>query len=186
MLTCRHRRGGKTRNLRAEFGIENISRVRLIHRALYGGKTAGKDFHNHLRSCKHYLKFSSCLSDPDVWMRLAEKLDGTTYYEYVLLYMDDALVISENAEEILREEIGKYFELKEESIGHPSLYLGGRVRQVKLDNGVDAWCFSSSQYIQTVFKNVEEWLSKRGDGRWKLPSKVETPMRSTYQPELDI
>ena len=43
--------------------------------------------------------------------------------------MDDG-----NAEEILREEIGKYFELKEESIGRPSLYLGGRVRQVKLDN----------------------------------------------------
>ena len=170
----------------AEFGIENIGHVGLIHRALYGGKTAGKDFCNHLRLCMHYLRFSSCPADPDVWMQLAEKLDGTTYYEYVLLYVDDALVISENAEEILREEIGKYFELKEESIGHPSLYLGGHVCQVKLDNGVDAWSFSSSQYIQTAVKNVEEWLSKRGDGRWKLPSKVETPMWSTYRPELDI
>ena len=134
----------------------------------------------------HYLKFSSCLADPDVWMRPAEKSDGTTYDGYVLLYVDDALVISENAEEILREEIGKYFELKEESIGCPSLYLGGRVHQVKLDNGVNAWSFSSSQYIQTAVKNVEEWLSKRGDGRWKLPSKAETPMQSRYQPELDI
>ena len=109
----------------------------------------------------HYVKFSSCLADPDVWMRPAEKSDGTTYYEYVLLYVDDVLVISENAEEILREEIGKYFELKEESIGHPSLYLGGHVHQVKLDNGVNAWSFSSSQYIRTAVKNVEEWLSKR-------------------------
>ena len=32
----------------AEFGIENIGHVGLIHRALYGGKTAGKDFRNHL------------------------------------------------------------------------------------------------------------------------------------------
>ena len=104
------------------------------------------------------------------------KSDGTTYYEYVLLYMDDALVMSENAEEILRKEIGKYFELKEESIGHPSLYLGGRVRHVKLDNVVDAWSFSSSQYLQTAVKNVEEWLSKRDDGRWKFRSKAETPM----------
>ena len=170
----------------AEFGIENIGRVGLIHQALYGGKTAGMDFRNHLRSCMHYLKFSSCPADPDVWMRPAEKSDGTTYYEYVLLYVDDALVISENAEEILREEIGKYFELKEESIGRPSLYLGGCVRQVKLDNGVDAWSFSSSRCIQTVVKNVEEWLSKRGDGRWKLPSKVEMPMQLTYRPELGI
>ena len=129
----------------AEFGIENIGHVGLIHRAVYGGKTAGKDFRNHLRLCMHYLKFSSCPADPDVWMRLAEKSDGTTYYEYVMLYMDNALVICENAEEILRKEIGKYFELKEESIGRPSLYLGGRVHQVKLNNSVDAWSFSSSQ-----------------------------------------
>ena len=95
----------------AEFGIENVGHVGLIHRALYGGKTARKDFCNHLRSCMHYLKFSSCLADPDVWMWLAEKLDGTVYYEFVLLYVHDTLVISENAEEIQREEIGKYFEL---------------------------------------------------------------------------
>ena len=103
----------------AKFRIENISHVGLIHQALYGGKTAGTDFHNHLRLCMHYLKFSSCPADPDIWMRPAEKSDGTLYYEYVLLYMDNALVISENVEEILRKEIGKYFELKEESIGCP-------------------------------------------------------------------
>ena len=32
----------------SEFGIENIGKVALIHRALYGGKTAGKDFRSHL------------------------------------------------------------------------------------------------------------------------------------------
>ena len=120
----------------AEFRIENIGHVGLIHWALYSGKTAGKDFCNHLRSCMHYLKFSSCPADPDVRMRPAENSDGTTYYEFVLLYVDNALVISENAEETLREEIGKYFELKEESIGCPCLYLCGHGHQVKLDNGV--------------------------------------------------
>ena len=34
-------------------------------------------------------------------------------YDYVLLYVDDALVVSENAESILRNELGRYFELKE-------------------------------------------------------------------------
>ena len=41
----------------AEFGIENIGKVALIHRALYGGKSAGRDFRNHLRSCMHHLDF---------------------------------------------------------------------------------------------------------------------------------
>jgi hypothetical protein len=31
-----------------EFGIENVGKVALIHRALYGGKSAGRDFKNHL------------------------------------------------------------------------------------------------------------------------------------------
>ena len=49
-----------------EFGLENVGKVALIHRALYGGKAAGRDFRNHLRSCMHHLKFASCPADPDV------------------------------------------------------------------------------------------------------------------------
>ena len=84
-----------------EFGVENIGQTALIHHALYGGKAAGRDFRNHLRSCMEFLNFKSCLADPNVWMRPAIKSDGNTYYEYILLYVDDALVVSENAESIL-------------------------------------------------------------------------------------
>ena len=51
-----------------EFGLENVGRYALIHRALYGGKAMGRDFRNHLRSCMEHLGFSSCPADPDVWM----------------------------------------------------------------------------------------------------------------------
>ena len=34
-----------------EFGLENVGKVALIKRALYGGKVAGRDFWHHLRSC---------------------------------------------------------------------------------------------------------------------------------------
>ena len=169
-----------------EFGIENVGKVALIHRALYGGKSAGRDFRNHLRKCMHFLGFESCPADPDVWMRPAIKNDGSKVYDYVLLYTDDTLVISENAESILRKEIGKYFELKEESIGEPSLYLGGHLQKVQLENGVDAWAFSSSQYVQSAVKNVEETIAKEENKhRWKMPIKADTPMSSTYAPELD-
>jgi hypothetical protein len=53
--------------------------------------------------------------------------DGTEYYEYLLLYTDDALCISENAEAVLRTALGRYFPLKEKSIGPPKVYLGGHV-----------------------------------------------------------
>ena len=73
-----------------------------------------------------------------------------------MLYTDDCLVVSENAESILKNEIGRYFELKPDSIGPPRLYLGGHLRKIELSNGVEAWDFSSTQYVQTAVKNVEE------------------------------
>ena len=68
-----------------------------------------------------HIGFESSRADPDVWMRQLVCKDGTAkYWEYVLLYTDDCLVISDRAEDVLREGIGKYFDLKEESIGTPS------------------------------------------------------------------
>jgi hypothetical protein len=69
-----------------EFGVENEGKVALIHRALYGGKSAGRDFRNRLRSSMHHNGSESCPADPDVWMRSAIKSDGTEVYEYALLY----------------------------------------------------------------------------------------------------
>ena len=97
----------------------------MIVRDVYGGKAAGRDFWHHLRSCMEFLGFKSKCGDPDVWMLPATKNDGTEVYEYVLLYTYDCLVVSENAESILKNEIGRYFGLKLESIGPPNLYLGG-------------------------------------------------------------
>ena len=133
-----------------------------------------------------FLNFKSCLADPDVWMRPAIKSDGNTYYEYILLYVDDALVVSENAESILRNELGRYFHLKEESIGPPTVYLGSRVRKVQLENGVWAWSFSLSQYVQSAIKNVEEYVGKSKNSHLKIPSKAETPLTTSYRPELDV
>ena len=82
---------------------------------------SGGDFRNHLRSCMHLINFTSCPADPDVWMsvRSAIKSDGSKCYDYVLLYVDDALVVSEHAESILRNTLGRYFEPKEELIQFP-------------------------------------------------------------------
>ena len=119
-------------------------------------------------------------------MRPAIKIDGNTYYEYILLYVDDAMVVSENAESILLNEHRRYFHLKEELVGPPTVYLGGRVRKVQLGNGVWAWSFSSSQYIQSAIKNVEEYIGKPENSHLKILSKAETPLTTSYRPELDV
>mgnify|MGYP003331585170 FL=1 len=172
-----------------EFGLENVGRVALIHRALYGGKSAGQDFRNHLRACMRHLEFTSCLADPDVWMRPAIKEGGGEYWEYILLYTDDSLCISEHPDRTLRNELGKYFGLKEESIGSPKIYVGGNVRKVQLETGVQCWAFGSSQYVQAAMGNVKKYLDDchvTGDTRYWLPAKAKTSMRTSYRPELDV
>ena len=78
-----------------EFGIENIGKKAVITRALYGGKFSGRDFWPHLRICMKFLGFESSRADPDVRMRESVQEYGITkYHEYVLLYIDDCLVIS--------------------------------------------------------------------------------------------
>jgi len=166
-----------------EFGTENVGRVALIRRALYGGKVAGRDFWHHLRECMGRLGFTSSRADPDVWFRLSKRSTGEEYYEYVLLYVDDVLVISEKAEAVLRKEIGKDWVLKEDSIGPPSKYLGGKLREVTLTSGVKCWAFGSCQYVHSAVNNVVDHLKKKG---LKLPHKAPNPLSTEYRPETDV
>lgn len=165
-----------------EFGSELQGNKALIVRALYGGKSSGKDFRDHLRDCMEHLGYESCLADPDVWMRQSEMDDGTPYWEYMLLYTDDCLAVSHSPKKAL-EGLGKYFTLKPGSIGPPKIYLGGKVSQIDLPNGSKAWAFSASQYVQEAVRTLEQSLSEKG---MKLVVSASTPLASGYRPELDI
>ena len=62
---------------------------------------------------------------------------------------------------MIRNEIGKYFCLREESIGYPGQYLGGKLREVVLENGAKAWAFGSKQYVEAAVNNVVDYLAKQ-------------------------
>ena len=164
-----------------EFGSDAGKRA-VITRALYGNKAAGADFRNHLRECMKHLGYESCLADPDLWMRMAKKDDGDSYYEYLLLYVDDALAISERPKEQLME-IDKYFKLKPDSVGPPKIYLGAKLTREVLPNGAKAWSISSSKYIQDSVSNLEKKIAKKG---LKLRPGIKAPLSSKYRPEVDI
>ena len=166
-----------------EFGLENVGKIAIIVRALYGGKSAGADYWRHVRAAMTEMGFTSCTADPDVWFRESTKKDGTKYYQYVLLYTDDILAIMEEPERFLRDELGNYFTLKEKSIGPPTQYLGNKVNLVTLENGRKCWSFSSSQYVQNAVKNVEEYRDRIG---LKPLKKTKSPWPSNYRPEADV
>jgi hypothetical protein len=85
-----------------------------------------------------HLGFTSLCADPDVWFKLSKQGTGEDYYEYVLLYVDDVLVISERADKVLCNKISQHFVLREESIRPPSIYLGGKLQEITLENGIKA------------------------------------------------
>ena len=100
----------------------------------------------------------------------------------MLLYVDDCLAISEHPKETVLQ-LDKYFKIQPSSIGPPDIYLGGKVKKMRLPNTVEAWTFSSSQYVQEAVSNVEKYLLDL-DGS-KLSTKISVPLSNDYRPELD-
>ena len=168
--------------LSPEWGAD-AGKKAIIVRSLYGLKSAGASFRNHLADCMEMLGYSSCKADPDLWYKkMVRPSDGYHYYSYMCLYVDDILSISHDPTSDL-EAIGKYFEFKKDSIGTPDIYLGAKLRESTLPNGVKAWGMSPSKYIQEAVRNVEELLEKKG---LSLKKRAAAPFPSGYEAEIDI
>jgi hypothetical protein len=128
------------------------------------------------------LGFQSSLADPDVWLRAAVKGDREEYYEYVLMYVDDILDISVNAETILRD-VQPTLKLKNDGIDVPEFYLGAKLLEEQI-NGVTCWTVTSHDCVKPAVKNVEE--DTKGTAR-RLPTRnVKNPMSMSYESKLDV
>jgi hypothetical protein len=165
-----------------EFG-EMEGRTVVIVRALYGLKSSAAAWHEHLTNSLHDLGFKPSYADPDVWMKPAVKPCGFKYYEYIFIYVDDVLVLSHRAKQVMNA-MSKMYRFKEGSIGPPTMYLGAHVveRRFPEDAGKVRWALSSEQYLKDAVKNLELKLVQDG---LKLPGRKSTPMTSGYRPELD-
>jgi hypothetical protein len=94
-------------------------------------------------------------------MRTARRQDGSAYYEYLLVYIDDLLALSEQPQAIMND-VNTYFHLKPESVGPPDLYLGAKLSKMTLPNGVTAWCNSSHRYVQEAIRSTEKYIQESG------------------------
>jgi hypothetical protein len=76
-----------------EFGDDAGKRA-LIVRALYGLKSAGAAFRNHLSECMKHLGWHPYRADRDLWMKAETRPDdGVLYWAYILIYVDDILFV---------------------------------------------------------------------------------------------
>ena len=170
-----------------EFGSD-AGRPAKIVRALYGLRSSGKMFREHLaRTLREDLKFTSCKADPDVWMRKATKPDGFEYWEYILCYVDDVLCISHKPKELL-DAISENFTLKAGSVKEPDLYLGADISKYYIEGSDQPtkarWAMSSDSYVKTAVETVENSL-KQVNLEFLPKKRIETPISAGYKPEQD-
>ena len=162
----------------------------VIVRALYGLKSSALAWRNHLADVLHNkLHFESSLADPDLWRKPALKNNGDTYYAYILVYVDDILVIDDNPDRYMKMLQDSYT-VRKDTVKEPDQYLGADIGKTFFDDGSHAWTMGSSSYVRNAVKNIKQRMSESG---YKFNSKLSDVSYSTphpfsspkYKPELD-
>src|SRR5210317_481488 len=168
-----------------EFG-DLEGRRAIIVKALYGLKSSGFSWRSTLaRTLREEMHFIPCRGDQDVWRREAERADGSgKYYEYLFVYTDDIVAISENPKKIL-DTLGGHYLLKPDSIGEPKTFLGATISKHIMD-GTDyhTWAIGSKAYLVEALRVVKQRISQK-KYNLQLKRKVSAPLPSGYKPELD-
>jgi hypothetical protein len=121
--------------------------------------------------------------DPDVNMKKRLRPNGSDYYELILVFVDDILCISHNPREFMNR-LGKIYELRG-TVSEPSIYLGANVMKHQLPNGSSCWAMSSEMYVKNAIANVKELLHEDGRELRTTKKRGQTPLPTSYKPELD-
>ena len=98
--------------------------------------------------------FNLFVADPDVWRNPELKPEVTEYYDYVITYVDDIIVVSMYSVGIL-EDIARFSRFNNDNIGMISIYLGSVIVKKTVD-GVDFWSISCQNYAKAMIDNVVE------------------------------
>lgn len=168
-----------------ECGPDLQGHVCKLVRALYGLKSSGAAWRAMLvEYIINKMDFRPTQADADVYMRKNFRNGGQPYYEYLLVYVDDILVVSHSPENVMKQ-IGNEFEIKNGEYGPLTSYLGAGVSKVQLGNGEECWSIDSKKYVKAAIEVIRGLLAKDGRELKMTKPKHEGPLNINYEPELD-
>ena len=152
----------------------------IFVRALYGLKYAVFSWRAALSQVLKDPDFVSTLSDPDVWIQEEVRKDGFKYYEILFLYVNNILVVSHKATDVIKE-ITAFYRVKEGSIQPPDIYLGNNIMKVQMSDGREVWGSSSRDYMKNAVITVKGLFEEDSKG-YTLSNTVKSPFLSEYKP----
>ena len=150
-------------------------------RALYSLKSSIVAWRENLADTMRSMQFTMCHADNNVWMRKAIKPNGELYYEYILIYTDDILLLSFSPELIMNKIKGHYL-VKPSSIKLSTVYLGNGIGLYPSSDGKKRWYLSADTYDKNALDNLDRWAVEE-DFIFKCYHKC--PLPAKYQPGMD-
>mmetsp|Transcript_20329 Transcript_20329/g.42624 ORF Transcript_20329/g.42624 Transcript_20329/m.42624 type:complete len:1867 (-) Transcript_20329:137-5737(-) len=143
--------------------------VMVIVKALYGLRSSGLRFHEKLGDTLRDMGFFPSYADGDVWMR-----ENGTYYDYVVVWVDDLFVASTNPKKFFEQLQEKPYYYKLKGVGEPKYHLGADF--FRDQDGT--LCMGAQTYAKRLCDNFETLYGE-------MPKTAFSPMDHEDWPELD-
>ena len=70
--------------------------------------------------------------------------------------------------------------------GWPDIYLGAKLKQTQLPNGVMVWGLSPSKYVVQAVKNCQLHLSEKLNREYLIPARADNLFPVDYDPSTDL
>ena len=166
-----------------EFGLLG-GRLAVLTKALYSLKTSAKAWTTHLAQVLEMeLHFEACKAKPDMWLHKATKEDGTAYYEMLLVYTDNILIVLHRRKEAM-SQLNQNLPVKGDSIGQPMTYLGAQVGKYRFPKEPEKEYLTSSseKSVKDAVQQAKQWMGNKGQ---TLKGKAPSVLLSGYRLELD-
>ena len=149
-----------------EFGELQGKRIKIV-KSLYGLRSSHIRWRNFISDDLRDMGFTQSRVDADLWYR-----DTGTHYEYIDVYVDDILVFSKRAQQIMQQLQQKY---PMKGVGRPEIYLGGNMG---FHEGTNTLYMSAEKYTTNMVEKLET-MFERSFRSYKAP------MDPEYHPEND-
>ena len=75
------------------------------------------------------------------------------------------------------------FKFKGDKAEVTDMYLGASIHKLETADGMECWIMSAEKYVKAAMDNVKLKLSK---SNYRLPSRCNTPMVTTYHSSEDV